>query len=48
MPIRYVDGYQWGRHGHIYPTRAGAKRQAAAAHAHGYRGRRRARKRAVS
>jgi len=39
MPIRKVEGgWQWGEHGHVYPSRAGAERQAAAAHAHGYRG----------
>jgi hypothetical protein len=37
-PIRKVSGgYQWGHHGHVYPTRAGAERQAAAAHANGFR-----------
>jgi hypothetical protein len=36
-PIRRVSGgYQWGSRGHIYPTRAGAARQAAAAYAHGF------------
>lgn len=39
MPIhREGSGYQWGGHGKVYPTRAGAERQAAAAHAHGYAG----------
>jgi hypothetical protein len=39
MPIRKVDGgYKWGGHGKIYPTRAGAERQAAAAHANGFKG----------
>ena len=39
MPIRKVSGgYKWGGHGHVYPTRAGAERQAAAAHANGFRG----------
>ena len=39
MPIRKVPGgYKWGNHGHVYPTRAGAARQAAAAYAHGYTG----------
>lgn len=38
MPIRKVaGGYKWGSHGHVYKTRAGAERQAAAAYAHGYR-----------
>jgi hypothetical protein len=37
-PIRRVKGgYRWGGHGHVYPTRAGALRQARAAFAHGYR-----------
>jgi hypothetical protein len=46
MPIRHVRktrthaaGYKWGAHGHVYASRAGAARQAAAAYAHGYRGR---------
>lgn len=39
MPIRKVEGgYKWGDHGHVYPNRAGAERQAAAAHAHGFKG----------
>jgi uncharacterized protein len=39
MPIHKVSGgWQWGEHGHVYPSRAGAERQAAAAHAHGYQG----------
>ena len=38
MPIRKVKGgYKWGNHGKVYPTRAGAARQAAAAHANGYK-----------
>ena len=38
MPIRKVKGgYQWGAKGKIYKTRAGAERQAAAAHAAGYK-----------
>jgi hypothetical protein len=37
MPIRKVKGgYKWGNHGHTYPTRKGAQKQAAAAHANGY------------
>lgn len=37
MPIKRVKGgWQWGKHGKIYPTRKGAVKQAAAAHAHGY------------
>jgi hypothetical protein len=31
-------GWQWGQHGHVYATRAGAEKQAAAAHANGYAG----------
>ena len=39
MPIRKVKGgYKWGGHGHVYPDRAGAERQAAAAHANGFQG----------
>jgi hypothetical protein len=38
MPIRKVaGGYKWGSKGKVYPTRAGAAKQAAAAYAHGYR-----------
>jgi len=29
-------GYQWGTHGKVYANRAGAVRQAQAAHANGY------------
>lgn len=39
MPIRKVKGgYKWGSHGAVYKSRAGAERQAAAAHANGFRG----------
>lgn len=39
MPIHHVKGgYKWGSHGHTYPSKAGARRQAAAAYAHGYKG----------
>ena len=39
MPIHKVDGgYKWGDHGHVYPTRAGAEKQAVAAYANGYKG----------
>jgi len=39
MPIHKVNGgYQWGQHGKVYPTRAGAAKQAQAAFASGYRG----------
>lgn len=38
MPIRKVaGGYKWGSKGKVYKTREGAVRQAAAAHASGYR-----------
>lgn len=37
MPIRKVSGgYKWGSSGKVYPTRAGAVRQAQAAYASGY------------
>jgi len=39
VPIMQVKGgFRWGQHGHVYPTREGAAKQAAAAHANGYRG----------
>ncbi len=39
MPIHKVSGgYKWGSHGHVYPTRKGAEKQAEAAYAHGYKG----------
>ena len=39
MPIRKVSGgYKWGGKGKVYPTRAGAAKQAAAAYASGYQG----------
>jgi len=39
MPIKKTKGgYKWGSKGHTYPTREGAAKQAAAAHANGYRG----------
>lgn len=34
---RAGKGWQWGKHGHIYPTREGAVKQAQAAFSHGYR-----------
>jgi len=38
MPIRKVrGGYKWGSKGKVYSTKAGAQRQAKAAHASGYR-----------
>lgn len=38
MPIMKVKGgYRWGTHGKTYPTRAQAAKQAAAAHANGYK-----------
>jgi hypothetical protein len=40
MPIKKVKGgYKWGNRGKTYPSRKGAQRQAAAAHASGYKGR---------
>jgi len=41
MPIHKIVkdgrvGYKWGNHGHTYPTRAQAVKQAQAAHANGY------------
>ena len=39
MPIHKVSGgYKWGGHGHVYPSNSGAAKQAAAAYAHGYKG----------
>ena len=39
MPIHKTkSGWQWGQHGKVYKTRAGAVRQAQAAHAAGYKG----------
>lgn len=39
MPIHQVEGgWKWGEHGHVYPTREGAEKQAEAAYAHGYKG----------
>ena len=39
MPIHRASvGWQWGNHGHVYPTRQGAEKQAAAAHANGWKG----------
>jgi hypothetical protein len=41
MPVRKVKGgYQWGNHGKVYKTKAGAQRQARAAHASGYKSKR--------
>lgn len=43
MPVHAVRrrgqlvGYQWGQHGHLYPTREGAQAQARAIYAAGYR-----------
>lgn len=40
MPVRKVKGgFKWGSSGKVFRTKAGALRQAAAAHANGYRGR---------
>lgn len=39
MPIKRVKGgYKWGKHGHVFTSRKGAEKQAAAAYAHGYKG----------
>lgn len=44
MPIKQCylpgggTGFQWGNHGHCYPTREEAQKQAEAAYAHGYAG----------
>ena len=39
MPIRKVSGgYKWGKSGKVYPTKAGAQKQAQAAYASGYKG----------
>ena len=38
MPIHKVPGgWKWGAKGHTYKSRAGAEKQAAAAHSRGYR-----------
>jgi len=38
MPVHKVKGgYKWGKSGKIYPTKAGADRQARAIYASGYR-----------
>ena len=38
MPVRKVKGgYKWGTKGKVYTTKAGAQRQAKAAHASGYK-----------
>lgn len=42
MPIRKVEGgYKWGSKGKVYKNRKDAERQAAAAYASGYKGRKR-------
>lgn len=39
MPIHKVKGgYKYGKTGKVYPTRAGAERQARAIHANNYKG----------
>ncbi len=39
MPIHKVEGgWKWGSHGHVYPNREGAEKQAEAAHANGFHG----------
>ena len=38
MPIKKVlAGFKWGNKGKVYPTRAQAEKQAAAAYASGYK-----------
>lgn len=38
MPIKKVaHGFKWGTHGHVYPTKQQALKQAQAAYAHGYK-----------
>ena len=32
------EGFQWGNHGKVYPSKKGAEKQAAAAHANGFKG----------
>lgn len=37
MPVRKVKGgYKWGKHGHVYKTKAGALKQARAIYASDY------------
>lgn len=40
MPIHKTKsgGYQWGQHGKVYKSKAGAQRQMRAAFASGYKG----------
>jgi hypothetical protein len=45
VPIHKAPGgWQWGQHGKVYKNRAGAVRQAQAAHASGYKNKGRAAK----
>jgi hypothetical protein len=38
MPVRKVQGgYQWGKSGKVYPTKAQAERQGRAIYASGYK-----------
>ena len=38
MPVKYAKGgYKWGSRGKTYPSKAGAKKQAKAAYASGYK-----------
>jgi hypothetical protein len=38
MPVRRVKGgWQWGKHGTVYPTKEQAEKQAEAAYANGYK-----------
>ena len=40
MPVHRTKsgGYQWGTHGKVYKTKAGAQRQARAVYASGWKG----------
>ena len=39
MPTRKVKGgYQWGKHGKVYPTKAQADKQGRAIYANGWKG----------
>jgi hypothetical protein len=39
MPVHKVSGgYKWGNHGHVYPSKKGAEKQARAIYASGYHG----------
>ena len=39
MPVHKVKGgFQWGKHGKVYPTKEQAEKQGRAAYANGYKG----------